>query len=119
MSVEPRWIEIKGENQHQVVVGYQLFHLAEQCKFTAEELANKARVGVGYVRRIFNGLAPLMQEYQIHRLCQAMDISMSDFYKAVEKTNFDHLRAVLRTKKRIVAAGGARRRKFKLVKGGK
>lgn len=119
MSVETRWIEIPGENQHQVVVGYHLHNLAEQCKFTPEELANKARVGVGYIRRIFSGLAPLMQEYQILRLCQAMDISMSDFYKLVEKTNFPHLRAVLKTQKRIVAAGGSRKRKLKIIKGGK
>ena len=119
MSVEPRWIEIPGENQHQVIVGYLLRDLAEKCHFKPEELANKARVGVGYVRRIFSGLAPLMQEYQILRLKQAMDLTMSEFYRMVEKANFNHIRAALRVQKRIVAAGGSRRRKLKLVKGGK
>lgn len=126
MSVAHRYIEIGGENQHQIIVGFVLRNLARQCEFSAEELANKARMGVGYIHKIHHGLAPFMQEFQIHRLCQAMDVKMSHFYAMVEKTNFAQVRAVLRVEDRIVSAGGARkpptslkRRKLKIVKGGK
>jgi transcriptional regulator with XRE-family HTH domain len=123
MSVAQRWIEIPGENQHQMVAGFVLKNLARQCEFSAEELANKARMGVGYVQKIFNGLAPFMQEYQIFRLCQAMDVKMSDFYVRVEKTNFSQVRTLLKIEDRIVAAGGARvkpvkKGRLKIVKGG-
>ena len=125
MSVAQRWIEIPGENQHQMIAGFVLKNLARQCEFSAEELANKARMGVGYVQKIFNGLAPFMQEYQIFRMCQAMDVKMSDFYTMVEKTNFGQVRVLLRMEDRIVSAGGARKKqvthhkKLKVVKGGR
>jgi len=125
MSVAQRWIEIPGENQHQMIAGFVIKNLARQCEFSAEELANKARMGVGYVQKIFNGLAPFMQEFQIFRMCQAMDIKMSDFYAMVEKTNFAQVRVLLRMEDRIVSAGGARvktppkGRKLKVVKGGR
>jgi hypothetical protein len=108
-----------------MIAGFVLKNLARQCEFSAEELANKARMGVGYVQKIFNGLAPFMQEYQIFRMCQAMDVKMSDFYTMVEKTNFGQVRVLLRMEDRIVSAGGARKKpvthhkKLKVVKGGR
>ena len=124
MSVAQRWIDVPKEDPHQMIVGFVLKNLARQCEFSAEELANKARMGVGYVQKIFNGLAPFMQEFQIFRMCQAMDIKMSDFYSMVEKTNFGQVRVLLRMEDRIVSAGGARvkpvkGRKLKVVKGGR
>jgi hypothetical protein len=125
MSAAQRWIEIPKEDPHQLVVGFVLRNLARQCEFSAEELANKARMGVGYVNKIFHGLAPFMQEFQIFRLCQAMDVKMSDFYTMVEKTSFGQVRTLLKLEDRIVSAGGARikpptkGKKLKVVKGGK
>lgn len=125
MSAAQRWIEIPREDPHQLVVGFVLRNLARQCEFSAEELANKARMGVGYVQKIFHGMAPFMQEFQIFRMCQAMDVKMSDFYTMVEKTNFGQVRVLLKMEDRIVAAGGARikpptkGKKLKVVRGGK
>jgi len=124
MSVAQRWIDVPREDPHQLIVGFVLKNLARQCEFSAEELANKARMGVGYVQKIFNGLAPFMQEFQVHRMLQAMDVKESEFYAMVEKTNFGQVRTMLKIEDRLVAAGGARKKpvthkKLKVVKGGK
>jgi hypothetical protein len=125
MSVAQRWIDVPREDPHQMIVGFVLKNLARQCEFSAEELANKARMGVGYVNKIFNGLAPFMQEFQVHRMLQAMDVKESEFYSMVEKTNFGQVRTLLKLEDRLVAAGGARKKpvtphkKLKVVKGGR
>ncbi len=127
MSVASRWIDVPSEDPHRLVVGYVLQHLARQCEFNAEELANKAGVGVGFVRRIYGGLAPFMKESQIYAMVLAMDLTMSEFYAMVEGTSVDQVRTVLRAEKLLVAAGGARvktpapkprrRRRLKAMKG--
>ena len=124
MSFATRYIEIKNDNQHQLIVGFVLQKLAKDCDFSAEELANKARVGVTYVNRIYYGLAPFMQEFQIRRFCEAMDVKMSDFYSMVERINFSQVRMARKIEERIVFAGGNRKKvqskvKLKPITGGK
>lgn len=104
--LDPRYIEIPNEEQFDLKLGYVLEMAAGQRELTPTELAVKARVGAGYVARIYKGIAPFMQVFHVRRMAEAMDLELADVLSAARRVSLADVRAWRRQEGRIVWAGG-------------
>lgn len=107
--MQPRFIEVPSETPlFDVKLGYVLEREAKAREIDLDELAVKCRRGAGYLQRIKLGTAPFMQVHDIRRICESLDIRMSDFFTMVEKTNTSEVRLARSLQKHIIWAGGNR-----------
>ena len=111
MSTETRYIEIPNEQQFFLRLGYVVQREAMKCGFTADEVSVKARTGARYITRIFYGLAPFMQVFQLLQISRSLDIRFSALIKMAEDVSIAEIRAIHLAENRIVWAGGAQTQK--------